>query len=108
MRAVVALLAGIGAAAAEGSSPTEDIVLTPAVRIDTDPVPSTGDAADDPAIWIHPTHPEQSLVLGTDKRGGLHVYGMDGHERSVVSDGARPNNVDVLYGFRLGGKSVDL
>jgi len=49
-----------------------------------------------------------SLILGTDKQGGLHSYNMDGSAHELVSDGARPNNVDVLYGFRLDGRTVDL
>jgi 3-phytase len=71
-------------------------------------VPSNGDAADDPAIWIHPIDPSKSLVLGTDKKGGLGVYDLDGKRLQIVSDGSRPNNVDVLYGFPVGGKRVDL
>ena len=32
------------------------------------PVIDSGDAVDDPAIWVHPTDPTQSLVIGNDKR----------------------------------------
>jgi len=85
-----------------------DEVVRPEARLETDPVPHGGDAADDPAIWLHPTDPARSLILGTDKQGALHVYTLDGHQRQRVSDGCRPNNVDVLYGFRLGGRVVDL
>ena len=70
--------------------------------------PHRGDAADDPAVWIHPRDPGLSLVLGTDKQGGLHSYNMDGSEQQVVADAPRPNNVDVLYGFKLEGRTVDL
>src|SRR5690606_16649840 len=45
-----------------------------AVHTQTDPVNTSGDAADDPAIWIHPQQPERSLVLGTNKKAGLQVY----------------------------------
>lgn len=83
-------------------------IVRPEARLETDPMPHKGDAADDPAVWLHPTEPAKSLILGTDKQGALHVYGMDGHERQRVSDGCRPNNVDVLYGFTLGGRGVDL
>lgn len=33
----------------------------------------TPNDTDDPAIWIHPTDPSKSMVLGTDKniKGGL-------------------------------------
>src|SRR5262249_18460628 len=49
-----------------------------------------------------------SLVLGTDKKGGLNVFDLGGRRVQVVSDGSRPNNVDVLYGFPLNGRAVDL
>lgn len=76
--------------------------------VETDPVPTDDDAADDAAIWIHPHDPSRSLVIGTDKRGGgLAVYDLAGWE--LQYDGSvRPNNVDVRYGFPLGGSSVDL
>jgi 3-phytase len=34
---------------------------------ETTPVPHGGDAADDPAIWIHPTDPGQSTIIGSGK-----------------------------------------
>src|SRR5215510_15018506 len=83
-------------------------VVQPEARAQTAPVPHKKDAADDPAVWIHPDKPELSLILGTDKQGGLHTYNMDGSEKELVSDGAKPNNVDVLYGFKLAGRAVDL
>jgi len=84
------------------------MIVQPEARAQTAPVPHNGDAADDPAVWIHPQDPALSLVLGTDKRGGLHTYNMDGSAHELVSDGSRPNNVDVLYGFKLDGRTVDL
>jgi len=50
---------------------------------ETDPMPNAGDAADDPAIWIHPTDPSLSTVIGTDKSnpgGGLTVYDLSGRQ----------------------------
>ena len=82
--------------------------VQPEARVQTAPVPHKGDAADDPAVWIHPQDPGLSLILGTDKLGGLRTYNMDGSELEVVSDGTKPNNVDVLYGFKLNGRKVDL
>ncbi|MGH1558903.1 phytase [Caulobacter segnis] len=41
-----------------------------AVR-ETVPVASTGDAADDPAIWRNPVDPAKSLIVATDKDWGL-------------------------------------
>ena len=83
-------------------------LVQPEARAQTAPVPHNGDAADDPAVWIHPQQPELSLLLGTDKQGGLHSYNMDGSPHELVSDGTKPNNVDVLYGFKLDGRTVDL
>ena len=81
----------------------------PAVRarVETVAVPSSGDAADDPAIWPHPTDPARSLVVGTNKRAGLHLYDMQGQELHFAGDG-KMNNVDLREGFRLGGRDVVL
>jgi len=99
---------GVICLAAGSSLAAQADIVRPEAKLATDPMPHRGDAADDPAIWLHPTDPAKSLILGTDKQGALHVYGMDGHERQRVSDHCRPNNVDVLYGFKLGGRVVDL
>ncbi|THF65379.1 phytase [Pseudothauera rhizosphaerae] len=76
-------------------------------RVQTDPVPSLGDAADDPAIWLHPDDPRRSLVLGTDKQGGLVVYDLHGRTVQDLRVG-RQNNVDVRAGFRVGDRLMDL
>lgn len=80
-------------------------VLTSLVQ--TDEVPSLGDAADDPAIWLHPDEPSRSRVLGTDKQGGLLVYDLQGKQLQDLRVG-RVNNVDLRPGFRLGSATVDL
>lgn len=61
-----------------------------------------GDAADDPAIWLHPTHPEKSLVLGTNKKWGLFVYDLNGQTQQSIATG-HINNVDVRQGLALTG-----
>jgi 3-phytase len=75
--------------------------------IETDPVTSAADAADDPAIWANPANPAASWVIGTDKQGGLHVYDMQGKSRHFAADG-KMNNVDLRNGFRLGGRDTVL
>lgn len=75
--------------------------------VETAPVEADGDAADDPAIWVHPTDPALSTVIGTDKKRGLYVYDLSGKVLQFLPDG-RMNNVDVRYGFPLGGRSVDI
>ncbi len=76
--------------------------------VETDPVPHGGDAADDPAIWVHPTEPERSLIIGTDKQGGggLAVYDLDGRQLMYQADGAM-NNVDLRGVVVVAGNEDD-
>lgn len=53
------------------------------------------DAADDPAIWRNAADPAASLIVATDKKAGLYVYGLDGAVRSFADAGA-VNNVDLV------------
>jgi 3-phytase len=75
----------------------------------TDQVP---DDPDDPAIWVHPSDPRRSLILGTNKvkapSGALVVFGLDGKIRQTMAGLDRPNNVDVEYGFTMDGQSMDI
>ena len=75
--------------------------------VETTPVETGGDAADDPAIWINPADPAQSVVIGTQKQSGLYVYDLEGKVLQFLPDG-RMNNVDLRNGFRLGGRDVTL
>jgi myo-inositol-hexaphosphate 3-phosphohydrolase len=97
---LLGLVISLGAEAAAVS-------VTPTVE--TDPVHSTGDAADDAAVWIHPSDPSLSTVIATDKTstGGLVVYNLNGKELYFYQDG-RLNNVDVAYNFPLGGTLVSI
>jgi 3-phytase len=72
---------------------------------------------DDPAIWVHPQHLPLSLVIVTKKNAGLSVYTLRGHELQAIATPPAPgpndapgrfNNVDILYGFQLGDRTVDL
>jgi myo-inositol-hexaphosphate 3-phosphohydrolase len=74
---------------------------------ETTPMPHSGDAADDSAIWVHPTDVSQSTIIGTDKQGGLAVYSLSGQQLFYYPDG-EVNNVDIRYGFMLGGQRVAL
>lgn len=53
------------------------------------------DAADDPAIWRNPGDPGASLIVATDKKAGLYVYGLEGKVRHFDPAG-RLNNVDLV------------
>lgn len=74
---------------------------------ETPPVPVAGDAADDPAIWIHPTDFAQSVIIGTQKQGALIVYDLDGKELQYLPDG-NMNNVDLRYHFQLDNQAISL
>ena len=93
-------------AAPQKKSPASSIVTVTA-EVQTAPMSRFGDAADDPAIWIHSKKPQRSLVLGTNKKQGLMVYDLDGREVQSIPSG-NVNNVDVRYGLRLGKKLVDV
>lgn len=74
---------------------------------------ATPNDTDDPAIWVHPTDPAQSLIIGTDKgdeNGGIYVFDLEGKidsHRSVTGI-QRPNNVDVEYGMIVGDTTWDI
>src|SRR5690606_33806904 len=69
-------------------------VPTVTALVETTPVSSFGDAADDPAIWANPDDPAASLVIATDKKAGLYVYDMQGQVVQFLPDG-KMNNVDL-------------
>lgn len=75
--------------------------------VSTDLVPSLGDAADDPAIWVNPKQQAQSRVLGTDKQGGLQVLDLKGKSLQYLPVG-RLNNVDLRQGVLLGTQRMDI
>lgn len=104
----IATALGINAGTPQGvAEPTAPRFPAIRARVETVRVPSYGDAADDPAIWHNPVDPSASLVVGTNKRAGLHVYNMRGEELFFAQDG-KMNNVDLREGFRLGGRDVVL
>jgi 3-phytase len=93
MRAVLLLTLALTACAEPAPAPT---IETASVTADAETVPvaTQEDAADDPAIWRNAANPAASLIVATDKKRGLHVYGLDGAERSFLVAG-RVNNVDL-------------
>lgn len=86
-------------AAASGCA-TAPIMGDPAVEVtasvETRPVgTANADAADDPAIWRNADNPAASLIVATDKKAGLYVYGLDGEVRHFLPGGLL-NNVDLF------------
>ena len=84
-------------------------VFSVQASMETAPVPTADDAADDPCIWIHPSDPALSTIIGTDKQegGGLLVYNLQGKVIQFTADGSM-NNVDIRYNFPLGSEYVAL
>jgi 3-phytase len=77
--------------------------VTVVARGETDPVgTNNADAADDPAIWHNAANPAASLIVGTDKKAGLYVYGLDGKRRDFL-DAGRVNNVDLKADVTING-----
>lgn len=69
-----------------------------------------GGDGDDPAIWIAPDAPENSLVITTTKSAegaGLGVFDLEGRLIQHLPAG-EPNNVDMIYEFQAGDRTVDL
>ncbi|MGJ8690335.1 MAG: phytase [Gammaproteobacteria bacterium] len=91
------------------TSNTQSAERLPEVKafIETDPMPQFGDAADDPALWIHPNDSSLSLVIGTNKRQGLFAYNLQGNEVQRLDVG-RVNNVDIRYGMNIDGRTMDI
>lgn len=92
----------------EQALPVVDEVIKPVFS--SDPV---NHDTDDPAIWINPSDPAKSLIIGTDKGGdtadgGLFVFDLKGKLIDSVRPLRRPNNVDVAYNLMVSGKRVDI
>jgi len=86
-------------------TPVKPVIVTDTVANDSD----------DPAIWIHPDDPLQSLILGTDKGneqniGAIYVFDLQGNiiADKTIPDIQRPNNVDVEYGFVMDDDTFDI
>lgn len=94
---LVASLLVLAAACTQQIQPPTSPASVIAAVAETAAVNQEGDAADDPAIWVAP-NPTQSLVIATQKKGGLYVFDLSG---AIVQEapGGEPNNVDIREGF---------
>ncbi|WP_294323888.1 phytase [uncultured Sphingomonas sp.] len=97
---LAALLGGCAVTPPPAATPTA-VPMVAAVA-ETDPVDTAADAADDPAIWRNRRNPAASLVIGTDKKAGIHVYDLSG-KRLSFTPAARLNNVDLR---EIGGRVI--
>ncbi|ADV66130.1 phytase [Deinococcus maricopensis] len=96
----------LGACAPRAAVPSGPVNV--AARAESAGVTAPADS-DDPAVWVDPQDASRSLVIGTRKDAGLTVFDLQGRTlQDVAPTGVRYNNVDVVYGFNLGGRAVDL
>lgn len=65
------------------------------------------DSADDPAIWLNRENVANSVIIGTDKKGGLAVYDLAGKQLNYYLAGEM-NNCDLRYDFILGDTTIDI
>lgn len=92
-------------ACSEKVAPSPDIIAVPAVA-ETVSVGTVGDdAADDPAIWRNPGDPSQSLIIGTDKKADIHVYDLQGQQKSFLAADA-VNNIDIRTVSSVSGEVI--
>ena len=104
--APAAMVLLVGCVTSPGS--TGAVVPTLSLTADAETVPVgtiNQDAADDPAIWRNAQDPAASLIIGTDKKAGLYVYGLDGSKKSFLPEG-QLNNVDLREAMINGEKAI--
>jgi len=89
--------------------PISDTIFEIAADAETGPVnaPPGSDAADDPAVWIHPYNPSKSILYGSDKTGGIVSYDLSGNILSFIAAG-RINNIDIAYNLKLQNTTIDI
>ncbi|KAI0378133.1 3-phytase [Hypomontagnella monticulosa] len=71
---------------------------------------ANGGDGDDPAIWVSPIDKSESRIITTTKSeegAGFGVFDLSGKRLQTIAAG-EPNNVDVIYNFQAGNRTVDL
>ena len=91
----------------ESADVSRSHLLEVAATVETEPVSTGGDSADDTTLWVNPSDPSQSLIIGTNKQRGLAVYDLAGKQLQFLPDG-NMNNVDHRDGFPLGAEKISL
>jgi 3-phytase len=95
MRATVLLLPLFAAGCTTpGPAPSPLPTATVTAKVETAPVGTLDDAADDPAIWRNSANPGASLIVATDKKSSVHVYDLAGNKLHSAPS-LRLNNVDL-------------
>ena len=108
--AVAALSVFVGCATTDRDAliyPDADRVEVVSAVVETAPVASSNDAADDPAIWINQKSVSESRIFGTDKQSGIAVYDLSGRLLEFIPAG-RPNNIDIRQNLTSPAGRVDV
>src|SRR5262245_55564999 len=107
--AVILPVAACTATVSTAEAAVPQVSLVPSV-VETTPVLSAGDAADDPAIWVHPSNPSLSVVIGNDKMAALETYDLGGQRlERLTNPTGYFGNVDVRQGVVIAGAApVDI
>ena len=71
--------------------------------IETTPIAAAAsdDSADDPAFWYNKKTPAKSVVYGTNKKGGIYAYDLEGKVLNYYKIG-KVNNIDVRQNWVVG------
>jgi 3-phytase len=111
--------AGLGGGCGSARVVAEKDVVMVMATYETQPVLTVEDAADDACVWVHPQAGLAGsgvavpyLVVGTDKKRGLMVYGPMGSGKGgqvvqEVLDG-RMNNVEIVQGIKTDAAGLNM
>lgn len=104
---IMPVASNLGQTHVKAADVTGSPMLEVAPTVETEPVSTSGDSADDATLWVNPSDPSQSLIIGTNKKRGLAVYDLAGKQLQFLPDG-NMNNVDHRDGFPLGAEKISL
>jgi myo-inositol-hexaphosphate 3-phosphohydrolase len=90
---------------ASAAQPTGDATAT----AETAPTSATAVQTADPAIWVNPTDPTKSLILGANHEDGLAVYDMTGAKQAQTGVAAAPmTGVDTRNNVTVAGSPASV
>ena len=85
--------------------PTKPGALAPAVTLKDGAISDQNDMC----IWVNASDHARSTIITSDKNANrLFVYDLSGKTLQSISTSGQPGNVDVRYGFVLGGVPTDI
>ena len=92
------------------ASSSQAAVFVAQPTVETQTFSSSGDIADDSAIWVNPADPTQSLVVAgnkADSGGGMGIFDMAGNMVHYSNIG-KIGNVDLRNNIMVGGQPITL